>query len=403
MKSVDAHKETKTKTAKSTMRANFLVNSLSTKFDLFSTYKLQYTLKGFLKPILFLIVASLCFTKTSYGQLKDKKLLVLPVAFYLPETKIALGAAGLLSFRFPSDSANSRPSQLQLGGVYTQRNQILSYMFYQFYPNNGKYQVTGELGFYKYVFRYFGIGPEIDKDFQESYEVTFPRFRLNALKQYNKVHYLGLKIGFDSFNRFEPAKNGALINEQINGVQGGRIVEFGVGYQLDKRNNIFYPTKGMFLDAFAVIANKGLLSDYNYGRVSAKYSMYKELATETVVGLNVQHETQFGNPPFYQMALLGGSKHLRGYFEGRYRDLNQSMVQAEFRKRLGKRFGFALFSGLGLVSPDFEHYALNSIVSSAGGGIRFRVNQKEKINIRFDYGYGFGHGGNFYFTFSEAF
>jgi len=361
-------------------------------------------LKGFLKHLFFISIAFGISLKVANSQvIKDKKLVVLPVGFYLPETGFSLGGAGLLSFRFKSDSTNSRPSQLQLGGAYTQRKQILSYLFYQFYPQNGKYQFTGELGYYKYVYKYFGIGPNAESSLEENYKVTYPRLRINALKQFKKAQYLGFKFGFDSYNSFTPEPGGELDQQNILGNNGGRIIELGIAYQLDKRNNIFYPTQGMFLDAFVVNAGAYLGSDFAYSRAAIKYAYYKELATETVLAFNVQHESQFGTAPFFQLALLGGSKQLRGYFEGRFRDKNQSMLQTEFRKMLGNKFGFALFCGAGQVSPSFSNYALNNTVYSAGGGVRFRINQKEKINIRLDYGYGFGYCGNFYFTFSEAF
>lgn len=51
--------------------------------------------------------------------------------------------------------------------------------------------------------------------------------------------------------------------------------------------------------------------------------------------------------PFNALSLLGGSRRLRGYYEGRYRDQNSALVQAELRVDVFKRLGAVVFGGVG--------------------------------------------------------
>jgi hemolysin activation/secretion protein len=109
-----------------------------------------------------------------------------------------------------------------------------------------------------------------------------------------------------------------------------------------------------------------------------------------------------GDPPFYQLALLGGTKRVRGYYEGRYRDKNAMSTQVEYRSPFWRnRIGFAAFTGTGLVFHNFADFDLHYLKPSLGGGLRLKFNRKENIHFRIDVAY--GKSLNYYFILSEAF
>ena len=94
---------------------------------------------------------------------------------------------------------------------------------------------------------------------------------------------------------------------------------------------------------------------------------------------------------------------MRGYYDGRYKDLDQMIFQAEYRFPIYKRFSAVAFGGTGSVAKNFADYALNDFKYSYGGGIRFAVDTKEKLNIRVDYGIGQGRNSGLYLQLGEAF
>jgi hypothetical protein len=57
-----------------------------------------------------------------------------------------------------------------------------------------------------------------------------------------------------------------------------------------------------------------------------------------------------GNVPYRMLPTLGGSKYLRGYYKGRFRDKNLILIQQECRMPLYKRLGIAVFGGVGEVA-----------------------------------------------------
>lgn len=110
-----------------------------------------------------------------------------------------------------------------------------------------------------------------------------------------------------------------------------------------------------------------------------------------------------GDVPIRSLASFGGANRMRGYYDGRYKDKNQVVFQAEYRFPLYKRFSAVLFGGTGTVGRNFSDYAVNELKYSYGGGLRFAVNKKEKLNIRIDYGIGQGKNNGFYLQLGEAF
>ena len=108
-------------------------------------------------------------------------------------------------------------------------------------------------------------------------------------------------------------------------------------------------------------------------------------------------------PPFYDLAMLGGDKIMRGYLYGRYRDKNYYSVQAEYRiPELIWRFGLVLFGGVGDVAPSVSKFEIATVKPTYGFGIRFRFDELKKLDIRADVGFGKNTSG-IYFSLNQAF
>ena len=82
--------------------------------------------------------------------------------------------------------------------------------------------------------------------------------------------------------------------------------------------------------------------------------------------------------------------------------LNRLCFQAEHRWLpfpFSKRFGGAVFAGIGSVSPNLN---FDKLLPSAGGGVRFLIFPKRDVFTRFDVGVN-PEGYGFYFFIGEAF
>lgn len=357
------------------------------------------------------LLAALLFASTGlFAQSKKEaekspnrfKIVALPVFFYTPDTKLGGGVGALTTFNFPKDSLRARRSSVTVGAVYTQLNQLLLYFPFQLFPQNQRWWIGGEAGYFRYVFNYFGTGNDLPADFIEKYDATFPRIRLNLSRKVGPGLFVGLRYAFDDFTFTKVEPGGLLAQKLVAGSDGGRVSGIGLGLNYDTRNSLFFPSNGWLVDAGGYGEGAISGSEFRYSRWSVDASKYWPIGKSGVLAVNGAAVFSAGEVPFHQMPVIGGTKRLRGYFEGKYRDKNLLILQAEFRQPLFWRLGAVGFGGAGLVGPSVSGLDFKNTRPHAGFGLRLQLDRAQKINIRADYGWGYRSRG-FYLTFGEAF
>jgi outer membrane protein assembly factor BamA len=326
-----------------------------------------------------------------------------PILFYLPETRFAIGGVGVYSFRFPNDSDRARPSFINPSFAVTQNKQILLFLPFQLFPKNQVYSIYGELGYYKYNYFFYGIGNENAPNFRERYAVDYPRIRITAQRRISKNTYFGLRYWFEDWKLYDFDPAGKLVQQQISGSKGGRVSGIGTVLTSDSRNNIFSPERGSLFETSIQLFHENTGSEYTFSRFLIDYSKYTKLAPSTVLALHGVADWNFGAPPFSLLAAMGGTKRMRGFYEGRFRDKKLILAQAEIRQHIWWRFGAVAFGGLGIVASEINYFRISQTRYTYGGGIRFMLDEKEKLNIRLDYGRGTYKSSGFYLTIGEAF
>lgn len=349
------------------------------------------------------------FTSVGNAQVSDslqnrRKITGFPIAYYAPETGLAFGALGNMTWNWKKDSLSARKSSLTAGFAYTTRKQILFYLPYNLFFKNDAYRLNGELGYYDYVYYFFGIGnvEGTFEDKQEEFLVSFPRLRATAYKKVSKDLFLGVRYAFDFYYDLFAEGGGYLIENQPLGMQAGINSGFGPALIFDSRDQIFYPRKGWYVDASSTIDLGKLVSDYQFTRLTTDLSYFWSPMKKSVLGFNFNYQQNTGNVPFYQLSLLGGSKRLRGQFEGEFRDHFTWQTQIEWRQEFMKNWGFTAFLGMGWIAPDWKSLQWKNQKIGSGVGLRYKLNKKDHVNIRLDLGYG---NGKFYpyLTIGEAF
>jgi outer membrane protein assembly factor BamA len=326
----------------------------------------------------------------------------LPVVYYTPETRWAYGAVGFFSFRFKNQSETSRNSQFQLGGAYTQEKQSLFYLPFQLYWKNDQYYAFGEVGYYDYTYNFWGVGSDTKESNEENYAVKYPRIRLNYTKLFGENIYAGVRYWFDNYEVGPVAKNGVLDLGSVVGAEGGIVSSLGAIGIYDTRDNYNFPSKGTYLELVVTQNGEYFGSPFEFTRISIDYVKYIETIMNQVVALNFYGVNMYGNPPFNELAFLGGRKKMRGYYEGRYRERNLLALQGEYRIPLFWRFGAVAFGGIAAVANKMDEFDSKDFKPSYGGGIRFALDEDDKVNIRLDMGFGQNTSG-FYLTIGEAF
>ncbi|MCA6363387.1 MAG: BamA/TamA family outer membrane protein [Bacteroidetes bacterium] len=323
--------------------------------------------------------------------------------YYTPETRFSIGAAGIYAFRFRSDSSNARPSRINFGLAVTQNRQLLVYLPFQLFPQNGRFTIYGEAGWYRYNYYFFGVGNTQPQDYRERYAVDYPRFRINALRKLGKGFYAGFRYWYEDWKLSELDPAGQLAQGAVRGSNGGAVSGPGFVVNYDTRDNIFYPQRGVLIESAIQFFDKNTGSDFSFTRTLLDAATYVRPTKTAVVAVNAIADLNTGTPPFYLMALMGGTKRMRGFYEGRFRDNNLILFQTEWRQHIWKRFGAVAFGGTGIVADKISHLRIADTRFTYGLGLRFTLDKKEHINIRLDYGRGTYNSAGFYLTIGEAF
>lgn len=330
---------------------------------------------------------------------------ITPLFSYAPETRLAYGASLIAYFRTDKNDSVGRPSVLHPFIGHTQNHQSFNENQFLLFFKKEKYYCYGDLSFFNFPYRFYGVGNDNPRTYHENYHARFFRVRISMLRRVVKRLYAGIKINFDQYTISHVVHGGQLDRNSPSGIVGryGGI-NSGIGPMLlyDSRDNIFSSTKGSFIELASVFNSKFTGSNYKYQFFSLDARKFKSFLGKNVLALQGYFNFINGNVPFYQLALMGGARRMRGYYEGRYRDKNIALVQAEYRSPFFWRIGFAAFGGLGIVYHSRSEINSNNIKPSYGAGLRFRLDRREKLNLRFDIALGYKSVG-YYFILNEAF
>ena len=366
--------------------------------------QMKISLRNFLLLVLF------CSSKLLMAQdldaipkdsTKNFKLTAFPVAFYLPETGFGFGGLGIATFRFKDELPESRPSTLQLGLTYTTKGQFLLFAPFELYADEERWRFVGELGFYKYFYNFYGLGDSSKQEDLETYDATFPRFRLSVLREIMPDFSIGLGYEYDGFNTIKIDEVGILANSNVIGKAGGTISNLGVVAIYDTRNNIFTPSKGFFIQGSVFASSKAIGSSFSYHKFEIDARYYQQLKGEHILATNIFAGNSSSGTPFLSLNYLGTNR-TRGHDNRRFQDNAELSLALEYRFPIAGRFGGVLFGSTGTVSPSLDAAFSSAYKNAFGTGLRYIISKKEGPRIRADYGIS-REGGNFYLTIKEAF
>jgi outer membrane protein assembly factor BamA len=213
--------------------------------------------------------------------------------------------------------------------------------------------------------------------------------------------YAGPRYAFDRFSLYNLDTTGQLITKTIKGSGGGTVSGFGAVGLYDSRDNVFYPTKGWWGELVIYRDDRLTGSSFNYTRIALDVSKYLSYKKNTLA-LNAYSIYSDSDLPFFQMGLLGGQKKMRGFYEGRYRDNNVIVFQAEYRRHVFWVMDITVFGSTGQVANRYDRFNGNDWRYTYGAGLRLMLDKVQKINLRIDVGVGNGKILP-YFTIGEAF
>jgi outer membrane protein assembly factor BamA len=333
---------------------------------------------------------------------KIRHVLVLPIIARSIETGWSFGAAGSSTFHLKGSDTASRTSNIQALALYTTRRQFVVALNGSIYFPGEQFILNEQLSYSSFPDKFWGLG-KTTPDTSEAYKFKQYYVYLHPQRLVGRSLFVGLVYEFQRVfdTQFQPG--GIFDKENVIGRQGYHVSGLGLSFTYDTRNNAFSPDRGVmmqfYFDHFAPI----LGSDYQYTNFVIDLRQFIKIHKGQVLALQAYGFFNEGETPLRSLASLGGANSMRGYYQGRFRDKNQAVLQAEYRIPLYKRIGVVGFGDIGNVGPDLASLNLEELKYSYGAGLRIALNKVEKLNLRLDYGINAKFNGGFYLQLGEAF
>lgn len=344
------------------------------------------------------------FAQTKYSvkdSCAEKTNKLLPIAFFTPETRIGIGGLFYKVFESANCDSVKQKSIIQTYLTITQNRQYALENDWRIFAKHQKYMFTGRLDYTRFPEFFFGIGNNTSHAMKELYSFDLIKLNTKNQKKIDNNWYLGLSNELQYLFSVEKKAKGMMEDEKVKGTNGYFINGLGLTLTFDKRNNVLNTTKGSFLEISGSSFHSLLGSEFGFSRFTFDARKYYTLG-KISVGTQVYLQTNEGVVPFRALPVLGGASNLRGFYRGRFRDNNMTLIQTEMRMPLIWRIGLAAFTGMGQVASSINQFRADEFKYNFGTGLRYKINKKDNVNIRFDVGFtNEGHG--FYVVFAEAF
>lgn len=327
--------------------------------------------------------------------------ILVPVVRYLPETRWSGVLAGNFVFRTHSDHRLTRPSSIRLSATYTQNRQFVFKPTVEIFSRENRWMVRSGYLWMRFPELYYGTGGDTPESWEESYSFDMSRFFLRLFRRFGPSFYTGPVYLYENMHGMRYPDSSLFFRQPVTGNQGGWVSGPGWAVVWDSRNNLYYPSSGVYAEISGSVFSRATGSQFAYTAWLGDWRVYHSLPRKWgVLAGNVFIQYNPGNPPFRQMGILGGENTGRGYYQGRYRDRDHLVIQGEYRLKVWKRMGMAFFGGLATVFRDTPAGA--PWHPFYGFGFRGKLLRKEYLNVRLDIGWG-RSGRQYYFTLDEAF
>ncbi len=343
------------------------------------------------------------------GKEKQAEWVLAPIPINSPA--IGAGLEWAVGRVFPLNKRDeiSPPSLVAVGGLVTNNGSRAVAVGGRFYLKQDKYRVVTAFGTAGVNGDFYGIGKRAgDNGIFVPLNISGQGFLGEFLYGLKKGVYVGWRGQYRNFRlslnqerldssdvTVQPPEQVAVVIDQIgDALFRQQTVSMGPRFEWDSRDNVFYPTRGVFLDLFVDLFEQGLGSKWTYQNYKVGFNKYTQLGSHQVFAFRgMGCAAQGDRIPIYDLCLFGVMNDLRGYPAGRYQDRRMFATQAEYRLMfpaqgfLG-RFGVVAFAGFGGVGETFSDIGFSDLLPAGGAGVRFRLARKHPINFRVDYGIG---------------
>jgi hypothetical protein len=159
------------------------------------------------------------------------------------------------------------------------------------------------------------------------------------------------------------------------------LSEVSLKLELDSRNNVFTPTKGVFFGLNGTYSDTWMGGDDLYGRIGLTLIGYLPAGRKFNMGIRHESNYTLGNVPFYARPIVV----LRGAPLMKYQNSNTMVMEAEVGYNVYKRWFISGFTGMGNAFSSFENFKKGKGVTTLGTGFRYLIARKLGTSMGMDF------------------
>lgn len=184
------------------------------------------------------------------------------------------------------------------------------------------------------------------------------------------------------------------------------VTGLGASIELDSRDNLVTPTRGVHVSYMAMLFPKFLgnaPSFFNSHRFIL--NAYRRLWRGSILAFDLYAKINSANAPWTMREMVASDGiRMRGYYMGSYIDNSQIATQIELRQNLWRRLGMTAWVGGATVFSALSDFRDKDIKPEwiPNWGLGLRIEFKHNVNARIDFGMG-RHTSGFVFAVGEAF
>lgn len=204
--------------------------------------------------------------------------------------------------------------------------------------------------------------------------------RLGVSRWYAGFKYIFLKTSV-SF------RGDSSLNHLVDSLLTDKLIsQLGVIVEMDSRDNVFTPDKGLKLHVDFNRSDEAIGSDYEFWRLNYYSYLYLPLNKNIVAGLRVDGRQAFGDAPFYMLPFI----EMRGIPSARYQGKVVLLTEMETRFDITKRWSIMAFGGTGKAFDEWNKFGDASFQFTYGTGGRYLLARKFKLRVGIDVAHGPG-------------
>jgi hypothetical protein len=173
-------------------------------------------------------------------------------------------------------------------------------------------------------------------------------------------------------------------NPDFSGAEfSSTLSEASLKLELDSRNNVFTPTKGVFLGLSGSYSDTWMGGDDLYGRIALVLIGYLPAGRRFILGVRHESNYSLGDVPFYARPIV----NMRGVPLMKYQNLNTLLMEGEVSYNVYKRWYLSGFTGIGNAFSSLADFEEGKSVTTVGTGFRYLIARKLGTSMGMDFAF----------------